>query len=186
MARWSSIITVSINSLTLLLGLFLLGMGGCLAVHHDRAPCLSLIRSPCLKIGAILVVVSLLGLLGMCCRSPFVLWLYLIIYFILIIMVAVGGVLWIMVVSKGYVRLDIGESRKLNDFTFWFQDQVIGIEDWSKVKNCLLHTDICSSDNPKKIFLFSDTIKVCCSTLLKLLWSTRDNKNSKYIGASAA
>ncbi|CAO2817186.1 unnamed protein product [Amaranthus hypochondriacus] len=77
-------------------------------------------------------------------------------------MVAVGGVLWIMVMSKGYVRLDIGETRKLNDFTFWFQDQVIGIEDWSKVKNCLLHTDICSSHTPKNIFLFSDTLKQGC------------------------
>lgn len=98
-------------------------------------------------------------------------------------MVAVGGVLWVMVMSKGYVRLDIGETRKLNDFTFWFQDQVIGIEDWSKVKNCLLHTDICSSHTPKNIFLFSDTLKVCCSTLLK---SIRDNKNSEYVGARAA
>ncbi|XP_021762996.1 tetraspanin-9-like [Chenopodium quinoa] len=159
MARRSNGITACINLITLLIGCFLLCLRIFLATHKDMT-CFSLLNSPCLRIGILLVVISLLGLIGSCCRSLFIMWLYLFVYLILILVVAITVLLWIVVIAKGAVRLDVGKPHKLNDFTFWFQDQAMGIADWSVVRKCLIRKDICCHDL-KDNFFFSNNLKVC-------------------------
>lgn len=161
MVYWSNIITACINLITLLLGLFLLGTRIYLAAHDDMI-CFSLLSMPCLRLGTILVILSLLGLLGICCRSAFLMWAYLIGYFILILVVTIGLVLWIVVMSKGAVRLDVGKAHQLNDFTFWFHDQMMGLAEWSQLRKCLIHKNICHCRGRKDNFFFSMNLKEGC------------------------
>lgn len=166
MARWSHGITACINSITLAISLILLGVGSNLAAR-GHTTCFSLLDIPFLRIGGLLLVISLLGLLGSCCRSCFLMWAYLVLYLVLILMVMVGFILWVTVVIKGDIRLDVGEARKLNDYTFWFQDQVMGLADWSHVRQCLIRKNICSSNSPKNSFILSNNLKVCHTFFLK-------------------
>ncbi|XP_021759662.1 tetraspanin-9-like [Chenopodium quinoa] len=88
-------------------------------------------------------------------------WLYLLVYLILILVVTITVLLWIVVIAKGAVRLDVGKPHNLNDFTFWFQDQAMGIADWSIVRKCLIRKDICCH-GLKDNFFFSNNLKQGC------------------------
>ncbi|KNA12443.1 hypothetical protein SOVF_125720 [Spinacia oleracea] len=89
-------------------------------------------------------------------------WVYLLIYLILILVVTVGVVLWIIVMAKGAARLDVGQTHKINDFTYWFQDQVMGMAEWSDVRKCLISKDICTSHDRNDNFFFSHNLKQGC------------------------
>ncbi|KAK9742468.1 hypothetical protein RND81_03G175300 [Saponaria officinalis] len=176
MARWSNNLTACINLCSLMLGLSILTVA---ITMHERpvSSCHKLLILPCARLGSVLAVVSLFGLLGSCCRSPFLLWIYLFFYIIVIFVMIVGIVLWAVITIKGSVRLDVGQEYRMAEFASWFKDHVFGMTDWSEIRQCMMDRDLCLMDSSVQHKFYSiPQLQHSCCKLPK--WCLTDKNNA--------
>ncbi|KAL9230121.1 hypothetical protein vseg_005511 [Gypsophila vaccaria] len=176
MARWSNNLTACINLCNLLIGLSILTFAITMMNAEPVSTCKKLLVPPSVKIGSVLVVVSLLGLLGSCCRSPFLLWIYLFFHIIIIFVMVIGIVLWIKIITTR-VNLDVGEEYRFSSFASWFKDHVFGMTEWSHVRQCMIDRDLCSMDSSIKHRFYSiPELKYRCCT--QPPWCLYDKNNA--------
>jgi len=102
--RCSNAVFASFNVLTLLLGAAVLAWGIYAGAPHrggGATDCQRFLRTPALVLGAAVMVVSMAGIAGACCRASLLLWLYLFLAALLILATLCFAVFALVVTNAG-------------------------------------------------------------------------------------
>eukprot|EP01018_Ginkgo_biloba_P014720 Gb_25195 [translate_table: standard] len=152
MVRFSNGIIGILNFLTFLLSIPILG-GGIWLATRGSTDCEKFLQMPVIAIGVFLMVVSLAGIIGACCRLPWLMWLYLMFLFLLILLLFCITIFALVVTGKGAGTADVRysgqlyneESARLADYSNWLQKRVEKASNWNKIKSCIHDAKICKS-----------------------------------------
>ncbi|KAJ8641164.1 hypothetical protein MRB53_017858 [Persea americana] len=153
MFRISNNLIGLLNFLTFLLSIPILAGGIWLSARSttDRD---KFLHRPIIAVGVFLMVVSLAGLAGACCRVSCLLWLYLLVMFLLIVLLFCFTIFAFVVTHKGVGEIVSGRGYKeyrLGDYSNWLQKRVNDSENWSKIKSCLADSNVCDKLERKNI-----------------------------------
>ncbi|KAL3529361.1 hypothetical protein ACH5RR_008683 [Cinchona calisaya] len=147
MARASNIIITILNLLTLALAILAIGFSVWLQFHHGGSSlCQKVLQKPLLYVGLGLFVVSLLGLIGSCCRLSFFMWTYLALLFVMIVGLICFTVFTIIVTNKGVGKALSNKGvndHRFGDYSGWLKKYVVNAEKWEEVKSCLVDIQFC-------------------------------------------
>ncbi|ONI27653.1 hypothetical protein PRUPE_1G098300 [Prunus persica] len=164
-----------LNILTFLISIPIVVVGVQMNRVHGGGECFELFRKPVLILGVMIMAMSVVGIIGACCRVSWVLWIYLFAMLLLIIslFIVYGIALVVVWNSGGGTRLPGTELKeyKLSGYSEWLQNRVQG-KSWDTVKNCLVVGDACSempkNDTALKEFNMKELNPVmsgCCKPL---------------------
>ncbi|XP_030456414.1 tetraspanin-8 [Syzygium oleosum] len=147
MVRLSNNLVGILNLVTFLLSVPILGAGIWLS-NRASTDCEKFLERPVIALGVFLMLVSLAGLVGACCRVSWLLWLYLLVMFLLIVLLFCFTVFAFVVTNKGAGEA-LGErgykEYRLGDYSHWLQKRVNSTKNWSKIRSCLSDGKVCSS-----------------------------------------
>ncbi|OMP00678.1 Tetraspanin/Peripherin [Corchorus olitorius] len=109
--------------------------------------CGSILHTPMIVIGVLILIFSLAGLIGSVCDCPALLFIYQ--FFVLVMILAAVGftIFALAVTNKGAGKFLSGKGYKeyrLGDYSHWLQKKVNNAEDWNKIKSCLIASPICT------------------------------------------
>ncbi|KAK9726927.1 hypothetical protein RND81_05G246400 [Saponaria officinalis] len=134
-----------VNTFTLCLSLPILLAGHVIKISAN-SPCDPIMYKPLIALGLCLLVVSLIGLLGACCRVSVFQWLYLLTLFVLIMgllaCLSVGSVI-IRGGGKGEDVLGGVKEYDLAMFSKWLKNNIVSSNHWQDIVNCMVHHDAC-------------------------------------------
>lgn len=133
------------NFVTLLLSIGILG-GGIWLSHRASTDCEKFLEKPIIALGVFMLIVSLAGILGSCCRYSWLLWAYLLVMFLLIVLLFCFTIFAFVVTNKGAgeVVSDRGyKEYKLGDYSNWLQKRVRNNKNWRKIRSCLQDSQVC-------------------------------------------
>lgn len=140
-----------LNILTFLISIPIVIVGVQMSRVSGGGECIELFRKPVLILGVLIMVMSVVGIIGACCRVSWVLWIYLFAMLLLIISLFIVYAIALFVTWKsgGGTRIPGTEVKeyKLSSYSDWLQNRVKG-KSWDTVKNCLIVGEGCS-DMPK-------------------------------------
>lgn len=145
MVRVSDFIVGLLNCISLLLGLVAIALS--LVFHlHGGSQCEKVLQNPLLITGSILLLVSLLGLIGSCCRLNALLFLYVFVTFCLIVGLLGFTVFTFMVMNEGVGKTisdkRVGEMRTW-DFAHWLENNFVNGKKWDDIRSCFRESEIC-------------------------------------------
>ncbi|BFG14717.1 hypothetical protein CerSpe_009920 [Prunus speciosa] len=147
-----------LNILTFLISIPIVVVGVQMNRVSGAGECFELFRKPVLILGVLIMMMSIVGIIGACCRVSWVLWIYL---------------------FGGGTRLPGTELKeyKLSSYSDWLQNRVQG-KSWDTVKNCLIVGNGCSempkNDTALKEFNMKELNPVmsgCCKPLAECEFS---------------
>ncbi|XP_057464761.1 tetraspanin-8-like [Actinidia eriantha] len=169
MVRLSNGFVACVNVLTLLLSCAALATAAWFFAHQSTT-CQKFLVEPLFFLGLSLLIVSLLGLLGSCCRVQPLLWVYLFLMFLFILALIGFTIFSIVVTNKGMGKAISGRGYKeyrLGDYNNWLQNYVVNDGNWDKIKSCLADANVCSSFPQETVADFnkrnlSPTQSGCC------------------------
>ncbi|KAI8018481.1 Tetraspanin-8 [Camellia lanceoleosa] len=147
MFRLSNNLVGILNFVTFLLSIPILWAGVWLS-HHGASECEKFLTKPVIILGVFLMVVSLAGLVGACCRVSLLLWVYLLAMFLLIVILFCFTIFAFVVTNKGVGEVVSGKGYKeyrLGDYSNWLQKRVNSTKNWNKIKSCLQDSKVCKS-----------------------------------------
>lgn len=153
MFRVSNNLVGILNLVTFLLSIPILG-GGIWLSNRASTDCEKFLDRPIIALGVFLMLVSLAGLIGACCRVSWLLWVYLLVMFILIVLVFCFTIFAFVVTNKGAgeVVSERGyKEYKLGDYSNWLQKRVSSNKNWRKIKSCLQDSKVCKSLEDKQL-----------------------------------
>ena len=157
--RCSNAVFPSFNVLTLLLGAAVLAWGILAgAPHHGgggATDCQRFVRTPALILGAAVMVVSMAGIAGACCRASLLLWLYLFLAALLILAVLCFAVFALAVTNAGAGQAVSGRGFKeyrLVDYSSWLRRRVENDRTWGRIRSCLVEAGVCRSLQSNRTF----------------------------------
>ncbi|GAB4853622.1 Tetraspanin-8 [Ancistrocladus abbreviatus] len=136
-----------LNFLTFLLSIPILSAGIWLS-HKASTVCEKFLEKPVIALGLFLMLVSIAGLVGACCRVNWLLWLYLLVMFLLILLLFCFTIFAFVVTNKGAGEVLSGKGYKeyrLGDYSNWLQKRVGDTKDWNRIKSCLIDGKVCDS-----------------------------------------
>ncbi|KAF8400445.1 hypothetical protein HHK36_013743 [Tetracentron sinense] len=136
-----------LNLVTFLLSIPILG-GGIWLSHRASTDCEKFLEKPIIALGVFLLVVSLAGLIGACCRVSWLLWAYLLVMFLLIVLLFCFTIFAFVVTNKGAGEVASGRGYKeyrLGDYSNWLQNRVNSNKNWNKIRSCLQDGKVCKS-----------------------------------------
>uniref|UniRef100_A0A2P2JER7 Uncharacterized protein MANES_14G163700 n=1 Tax=Rhizophora mucronata TaxID=61149 RepID=A0A2P2JER7_RHIMU len=151
MFRVSNTLVGILNFATFLLSIPIL-VAGIWLRHHGASECEKFLDTPVIVIGIFLMLVSLAGLIGACCRVSWLLWIYLLVMFLLIVLLFCFTIFAFVVTNKGAGEALSGKGYKeykLGEYSHWLQKRVNNTKNWNKIKSCLADSKICSDFNDK-------------------------------------
>jgi hypothetical protein len=137
-----------LNTVTFLLSVPILGAGIWLGTRADGTECERYLSAPVIALGVFLMVVSIAGLVGACCRVTWLLWVYLLAMFVLILVLFCFTVFAFVVTNKGAGEAVSGRGYKeyrLGDYSNWLQNRVQSTKNWNKIRSCLQDSKVCKS-----------------------------------------
>ncbi|KAF7838098.1 tetraspanin-8-like [Senna tora] len=146
MFRLSNNLIGILNFLTFLLSIPILWVGVWLS-KQGSTECEKWLDKPIIVLGVFLLLVSLAGLVGACCRNSLLLWIYLVVMFLLIVLVFVFTIFAFAVTNKGAGEVLSGRGYKeyrLGDYSNWLQKRVTNTKNWNRIKSCLQSGKLCS------------------------------------------
>lgn len=147
MVKCSNSLIGILNVLSLLLSIVILG-GGIWLSKHGTTECDSFFQKVNIAVGVFLLVVSLAGVIGACCRVSWLLWLYLVVMFLLIILLICFAIFGFVVTNKGAGEALDGKGYKeyrLGDYSHWLQKRVNDTKNWDKIRSCLQDGKLCQN-----------------------------------------
>ncbi|XP_059654562.1 tetraspanin-8-like [Cornus florida] len=116
--------------------------------QRGTTECERFLEKPEIALGVFLMLVSLAGLIGACCRVSLLLWIYLFVMFILIVLLFYFTIFAFVVTNKGAGEATSGRGYKeyrLGDYSNWLQKRVSSTKNWNKIKSCLMDSKVCKS-----------------------------------------
>ncbi|CAD5191808.1 unnamed protein product [Musa acuminata subsp. malaccensis] len=147
MVRFSNNLIGVLNIITFVLSIPILSAGIWLA-RRATTDCEKFLQWPVIALGVFLLLVSLAGVVGACCRNSCLLWFYLLVMFILIILLFCFTVFAFVVTNKGAGEAVSGRGFKeyrLGDYSNWLQKRVDSDKNWRRIKSCLQDGKVCRS-----------------------------------------
>ncbi|OAY65816.1 tetraspanin-8-like [Ananas comosus] len=145
MVRVSNGLLGFLNILTLVISFPVVGSGVWFQIHGASA-CERALQWPVMALGLFLLAVSLMGLLGSCCRVSFLLWVYLFVLFILILAMFCFAVFAFVVTNHGAGEAVSGKGYKeyrLGDYSHWLQRRVADWNTWKQIESCIGDAKLC-------------------------------------------
>ncbi|ONK57075.1 uncharacterized protein A4U43_C10F16350 [Asparagus officinalis] len=139
-----------INFLTMILAIAVICFGVWMSTHHDE--CRKSLTLPVMGLGALILIISLIGFLGALKNITVLLWMYLIMLFLVLVAILVFTVLAFIVTNNGSGHHVSGQRYKeyqLQDYHSWFLVQLNNTKNWRRLKSCLVKSKNCD-DLPKK------------------------------------
>ncbi|XP_008796792.1 tetraspanin-10 isoform X2 [Phoenix dactylifera] len=151
MSRGTSIFVIRwINFLTMILAIAVICFGIWMSTHHDA--CRRSLTLPVMGIGALVLLVSLIGFLGAWKNVTILLWAYLVILCLILVAIMAFTVLAFIITNGGSGHAVAGLRYKeyhLQDYSSWFLKRLNNTKNWRHLKSCLVKTEDCN-DLPKK------------------------------------
>lgn len=141
MARSGDSIFVCFFSFCFLV-LGVIAIGSSLLINFSGGPvCQKSLYIPLLVSGIILSIVSLLGFMGSCCKSNFLLSLYLFAVFLLAVWFIAFASFVVIVTNDGAAeavsKLGFKEYR-LGDYKNWLQRNFVSDKKWKEIRSCMI------------------------------------------------
>ncbi|XP_059636025.1 tetraspanin-8 [Cornus florida] len=147
MFRVSNNLVGILNFITFLLSIPIVVAGVWLS-RQGTTECERFLEKPVIALGVFLMLVSLAGLIGACCRVSLLLWIYLFVMFLLIVLLFCFTIFAFVVTNKGAGEATSGRGYKeyrLGDYSNWLQKRVSSTKNWNKIKSCLMDSKVCKS-----------------------------------------
>ncbi|KAL5699812.1 Tetraspanin-8 [Ranunculus cassubicifolius] len=147
MVKFSNNLVGILNLVTFLLSIPILG-GGIWLSTRGSTDCEKFLEKPVIALGVFLLLVSLAGLIGACCRVSWLLWVYLLVMFLLIVLLFCFTIFAFVVTNKGageVVSQRGYKEYKLGDYSNWLQKRVNNNKNWRKIRSCLQDGKVCKS-----------------------------------------
>ncbi|KAK7388431.1 hypothetical protein VNO78_23247 [Psophocarpus tetragonolobus] len=158
MVRLSNNVIGILNFLTFVLSIPIVVAGVWLS-KQGSTECERWLEKPVIALGVFLMVVSIAGLVGACCRVSWLLWLYLLVMFVLIVLLFAFTIFAFVVTNKGAGEVVSNRGYKeyrLGDYSNWLQKRVNNSNTWNRIKSCLQSGKICNDFQSK--FLNDTTV----------------------------
>ncbi|XP_021754106.1 tetraspanin-10-like [Chenopodium quinoa] len=149
-AGTSTFVIKWINFLTTLIALGVIGFGIWMSSHTDG--CRKSLTFPVLGLGAIILVVSLIGLVGAWKNNSILLWIYLILLCLILIAILIFTVLAFIVTNNGSGHKVAGlryKEYQLHDYSSWFLKELNNTHNWKNLKACLVKSKDCANLSKK-------------------------------------
>lgn len=147
MVRISNNLVGILNFITFLLSIPILA-GGVWLSRQGTSECERFLDRPLIALGVFLMIVSLAGLIGACCRVSWLLWVYLLVMFLLILLLFCFTIFAFVVTNKGAGEKVSGKGYKeyrLGDYSDWLRKRVESEKNWRKIRSCLVDSKVCKS-----------------------------------------
>ncbi|XP_064934830.1 tetraspanin-10-like isoform X2 [Musa acuminata AAA Group] len=154
-----------INFFSMILAIAVICFGIWMSIHHDE--CRKSLTLPVMGLGALILLVSLIGFLGAWKNVAVLLWVYLVMLCLILIAIMVftvlanilyqqnntlGKIIWFIITNNGSGHAVAGLRYKeyhLQDYSSWFFKQLNNTKNWRHLKSCLVKSEDCNS-LPKK------------------------------------
>ncbi|OMO55879.1 Tetraspanin [Corchorus capsularis] len=149
--RLSNNLVGILNFVTFVLSIPIL-VGGIWLSREGVTECERFLDKPFIAIGVFLMVVSLAGLIGACCRVTWLLRVYLVVMFLLIAAGVAFTAFSFVVTNKGAGRVLSNRGYKeyrLGDYSNWLQKRFSDGKNWNKIKSCLADSKVCTDYSQK-------------------------------------
>ena len=157
MVRFSNNVVGLINILTFLLSIPIIVAGVWLS-KQGSTECERWLEKPVIALGVFLMIISLAGLIGACCRVSWLLWVYLLVMFLLIVLLFAFTIFAFVVTNKGAGEAVSNRGYKeyrLGDYSNWLQKRVNNAKTWNRIKSCLQSGKVCTEFQTK---FLNDTV----------------------------
>ncbi|CAK9329780.1 unnamed protein product [Citrullus colocynthis] len=151
MVKLSNNLVGILNFITFLLSIPIIA-GGIWLSRQGTSDCEKFLDTPVIVIGVFLLLVSLAGFIGACCRVRWLLWIYLFVMFLLIVLLFVFTIFAFAVTNKGAGKVLSNRGYKeyrLGDYSNWLQNRVSNNKDWNRIRSCLVDGKVCNEFNDK-------------------------------------
>lgn len=151
MVKCSNNLIGLLNFLTLILSIPIVVAGVWLS-KQGNTECERWLEKPVIALGVFLMLISIAGLIGACCRVSWLLWVYLLVMFLLIVLLFAFTIFAFVVTNKGAGEAISGRGYKeyrLGDYSNWLQKRVNNTNTWNRIKSCLQSGKVCSEYQTK-------------------------------------
>ncbi|XP_042503776.1 tetraspanin-10 isoform X2 [Macadamia integrifolia] len=121
-----------------------------MSTHHDS--CRKSLTLPVLGLGALILLVSLIGFLGALKDISILLWMYLVMLCLILVVILVSTVLAFIITNNGSGHTVAGlryKEYQLQDCSSWFIKELSNTRNWEHLKSCLVKSEDCNN-LPKK------------------------------------
>nr|GMC61146.1 tetraspanin-8-like [Ipomoea batatas] len=145
MVRVSNNLLGILNILTFLISIPIIG-GGIWLSRQANTECERFLDKPVIALGVFIMLLSIAGLVGACCRVTWLLWIYLFVMFLLILLLFCFTIFAFVVTNKGAGEAVSGKGYKeyrLGDYSNWLQKRVNG--NWRRIRSCIEDSKVCKS-----------------------------------------